>query len=86
VSGTVNLTGLSIEKASSRKMLCFFFKSKDFQMLSAAVTHLVERLNLETLLKLKAEKSLICLVGIRRPTVSITEQQSMLFFENADNI
>jgi hypothetical protein len=37
----------------------------------AAVTHLVEGLSLETLLTLKVEKSLICLVGTRRPTGSL---------------
>jgi hypothetical protein len=43
-------------------------------MMFAAVTHLVEGLSLETLLTLKVEKSLICLVRARRPTVSIIEQ------------
>jgi hypothetical protein len=55
--------------------------SKDLQMLFAAVTHLVEELSLETLLALKLEKSLICLVGTRRPTASIIEQQSILFLK-----
>jgi hypothetical protein len=40
-------------------------------MLFAAVTNPVERLSLETLVTLNVEKSLICLVGTRRPTVSI---------------
>jgi hypothetical protein len=44
-------------------------------MLFAAVTRLVEGLSLETLLALKVEMSLISLVGTRRPTVSIIEQQ-----------
>jgi hypothetical protein len=43
-------------------------------MLFAAVTHLVEGLSLETLLTLQVEKSLICLVGTRRLTVSIIKQ------------
>jgi hypothetical protein len=43
-------------------------------MLFAAVTHLVEGLSHETLLMLNVEKSLICLVGTQRPTVSIIEQ------------
>jgi hypothetical protein len=43
------------------------------QMLLAAVTSLVERLNLETLLALKVENSLIYLVGTGGPTVSIRE-------------
>jgi hypothetical protein len=51
-------------------------------MLFAAVTHLAEDLTLETLLPLKVEKSLICLVGTRRPTVTITEQQSIFVLEN----
>jgi hypothetical protein len=50
-------------------------------MLFAAVTHLVEGVSLETLLTLKVEKSLICLVGTRRPTVSIIEQYSILFLK-----
>jgi hypothetical protein len=50
-------------------------------MVFAAVTHLVEGLSLETLLTLKVEKSLICLVGTRRPTVSIIEQHSILFLK-----
>jgi hypothetical protein len=36
---------------------------------------------LETLLTLKVEKSLIWLVGTRRPTVFITEQQSILYLK-----
>jgi hypothetical protein len=40
-------------------------------MLFAAATHLVKRLSLDTLLTLKVEMSLICLVGTRRPAVSI---------------
>jgi hypothetical protein len=50
-------------------------------MLFAAVTHLVEGLSLETLLALKVGKFLICLVGTRRPTVSIMEQQSIVFLK-----
>jgi hypothetical protein len=47
----------------------------------AAVTHLVEGLSLEALLTLKVETSLICLVGTRKPTVSIIEQQLILFLK-----
>jgi hypothetical protein len=47
----------------------------------AAVKQLVERLSLETLLTLKVEKSLICLVGTRRPTTYIIEQQSVSFLK-----
>jgi hypothetical protein len=51
-------------------MLCLLKTSRDLQILFAAVTHLAEGLSLETLLTLKVEKSLICLVGTRRPTVN----------------
>jgi hypothetical protein len=50
-------------------------------MLFASMTFLVEGLSLETLLTLKMENSLICLVGTRSPTVSITEQQLILFLK-----
>jgi hypothetical protein len=62
-------------------MVCLLKTSSDLQMLSAAVTHLVEGLSLEILLTLKVEKSLICLVGTWRPTVSITEQHSIMFLK-----
>jgi hypothetical protein len=52
----------------------FIEKVKILEMLFAAVTHIVEGLNLETLLTLRVEKYLICLVGRRGPTLSITEQ------------
>jgi hypothetical protein len=48
-------------------------------MLFAPVTNLLEGLSIETLLTLNVEKSLICLVGTRRPTLSIIEQQSISF-------
>jgi hypothetical protein len=44
----------------------------------AAVAHPVEGLTVEALLKLKVEKSVICLVATRRLTVFITEEQSIL--------
>jgi hypothetical protein len=50
-------------------------------MLLAAVVHLDEGQSLETLLTLKVEKSLICLVVTLRPTVSVIEQQLILFLE-----
>jgi hypothetical protein len=50
-------------------------------MLFAAVTHLVEGLGFETLLTLKVEMSQICLVGTRRPTISIIERESVLFLK-----
>jgi hypothetical protein len=52
-------------------------------MLFAAMTHLVKGLSVETLLKLKVEKSVICLVGTRRQTMSIIEQQSILFLKTS---
>jgi hypothetical protein len=50
-------------------------------MLFAAITHLLEGLSLDTFFTLKVEKSLICFVGICKPTVSITEQQLILFLK-----
>jgi hypothetical protein len=58
---------------SSIEMLCLLKTSRDLQMWFAAVTHLVEELNLETLLTVKVEKSLIYSVGTRRPAASIIE-------------
>jgi hypothetical protein len=54
-------------------------------MLFAAVKHLVEGQSLESLLTLKVEKSLICLNGTWRLTVSIIEQQSILFLKTLRN-
>jgi hypothetical protein len=48
-------------------------------MLFAPVAHLLKGLSLETLLTLKVERSLICLVGTQRPTVSIREQVNNVF-------
>jgi hypothetical protein len=48
-------------------------------MLFAALTHLNEVLSLETPLAVNVEKYLMCLVGTRRPTVFIKEQQSIFF-------
>jgi hypothetical protein len=62
-------------------MLCLLKTSRDLQMLFAAVTRLVEELSLETLLMLKVKKSLICLVDIRRQTIFIIEQQSILLLK-----
>jgi hypothetical protein len=70
-----------MENVSSREMICLLKTSRDLQTLFAAVTRLVEGLSLKTLLALKVEKSLICLGGTRRPTVSIIEQESILFFK-----
>jgi hypothetical protein len=50
-------------------------------MLFAAVTYPVEGLNLETLLTLKVERSLIGLEGTRRPRVSVIDQQSTMFLK-----
>jgi hypothetical protein len=59
---------------SSVEMLYLLKTSRDLHMLFAAMTHLIEGLSLESLLTLKVEKSLICLVGTRTPAGSITEQ------------
>jgi hypothetical protein len=48
-------------------------------MLVAAVAYIFQGLALDALFKLRAEKFLICLVGIGRPTVSKIEQRFMLF-------
>jgi hypothetical protein len=61
------------------EMLYLLKTFRDLQMLFAAVTHRVEGLSLETLLTLRVEKALICVVGTRRPTVCIIEQQLILF-------
>jgi hypothetical protein len=56
-------------------------------MLFATVTHLAEGLSLETLLALQVEKSLICLVGTRRPTVCTlrVEQKLILLVKFISN-
>jgi hypothetical protein len=77
----MNLTRLNKGKVSSRDKECLFKTFRDLQMLFAPVTRLAEGLSLETLLTLKVEKSIICLVGTRRPTVSVNEKQSMLFLK-----
>jgi uncharacterized protein (UPF0254 family) len=43
-------------------------------MLFAAVAHRFEGESLETLMTLKVEKSVICIVSTRTPTVSVLEQ------------
>jgi hypothetical protein len=50
-------------------------------MLFAALMHLDEGLSLDTPLAINVEKSLMCLVGTRRPTVFIMEQKSILFLK-----
>jgi hypothetical protein len=47
----------------------------------AALAHLAEGLCLRALLTLKAEKSLICLVGTRIPTVSMIAGQFILLLK-----
>jgi hypothetical protein len=76
----MNSVGLSKGKIL-KEILCLLKMFRDFKMLFPAVTHLVEGISLEILLTLKSEKSLTCLVDTRRPTVSITEQQSVLFLK-----
>jgi hypothetical protein len=70
-----------METVSSREMLCLLKTIRDLQILLAALTDLPEGLSLETLLTSEVEKSLICLVGARRPTGSIIEQQSFMFLK-----
>jgi hypothetical protein len=70
-----------MEKVSYREILFLLKMSRDLQMLFAAITHLVEGLSLETFFTLKVEKSLICFAGIYRPTLSIIEQQLILFLK-----
>jgi hypothetical protein len=70
-----------MENVSFREILFFLKMSKDLQMMFSAITHIVEGLNLEKFLTLKVEKSLICLAGIGKPTVSIIEQQLILFLK-----
>jgi hypothetical protein len=62
-------------------MLCLLKTSRDLQMFFASMTHLVEGLSLETLLTLKVEQSLICLMDARKPTVSIIDKQPILFLK-----
>jgi hypothetical protein len=50
-------------------------------MLFAAMTHLAEGLRLNALLMLKAEISLICLVGTRIPTVFMMEVKFILLLK-----
>jgi hypothetical protein len=61
---------------SSRETHCLL---KISTFLFAALTHLNEGLSLEKPLAVNVEKYLMCLVGTRRPTVFIKEQQSILF-------
>jgi hypothetical protein len=52
--------------------------SKNLHMLFATMMHLPEGLCLNALLTLKAGNYLICLVGTRKPTVSMMEWQLIL--------
>jgi hypothetical protein len=70
-----------MEKVFFREILFLLKMSRNLQMLFAAITHLVEGLSLETFFTLKVEKSLICFIGICKPTVSIIEQQLILFLK-----
>jgi hypothetical protein len=47
--------------------------SKNLQISFVAMTHLAEGLFFNALLTLKVENYLMCLVGARIPTVSMTE-------------
>jgi hypothetical protein len=70
-----------MEKIYFREILFLLKMSRDLQMLFAAITRLVEGLSLETFWTLKMEKSLICFAGTCKPTVSIIEQQLILFLK-----
>jgi hypothetical protein len=61
--------------------VCSVKTSRDVQMTCASVTHLDVVLSLETLLILKVEKSLICLMGTPRATISLIERRLILFLE-----
>jgi hypothetical protein len=68
-------------KVSSREAVCLLKTSRDLQMLFAAMAHFDKGLTLETLLTLRVEKSLICLVDTRRPTASIIEETFILILK-----
>jgi hypothetical protein len=70
-----------MKKVYSREILFLLKMSRDLQVLFAAITHLVEGPSLETFFTLKVEKSRICFAGICKPTVSIIEQQLILFLK-----
>jgi hypothetical protein len=69
---------LKREKVSSRETMSLLKMSRNLQMLFAVVMHLDGRLRFETLLPLKTDEFLICLVGTWKPTASITEHQLIL--------
>jgi hypothetical protein len=58
--------------------MLFYEKSKYLQTSLAAMTRLAEGLCFNTMLTMKVENSLICLVGTRIPTVSKMEGQFIL--------
>jgi hypothetical protein len=62
---------------SAGEMVCSLKTFRYLQIVFAAVTHLDERLSLETLVTLK-QKPLICLAHTRPPTTSVTEQLLIL--------
>jgi hypothetical protein len=53
-------------------------------MLFAAVKHSVEGLSREAMLMLRVKKYLICLAGTGTTTVSIMEEQSILFLKKVN--
>jgi hypothetical protein len=60
-------------------MIYLLKTSGDVQMLFAAVTHLLDRLSLQTVLTVltvKVEKSAMCFVSTRRPEVSVIGDNS----------
>jgi hypothetical protein len=75
----VTLVGRIKQRRMYPQEICYLYlkKSRHLQMPFATLTRLFEGLSLDTLLTLKVEKSSICSVATRRPTVSITEQKSL---------
>jgi hypothetical protein len=70
-----------VENISFREILFLLKMSRHLHLLFATITHAVEGLNLETFFTLKVEKSLIFFAGICKPTVSIIEQELILFLK-----
>jgi hypothetical protein len=74
----VSLSWIKHKKYILKEGVMFIEKSSDTQLLFANVMHLVEKLSFDILLTLTVEKSLICLVGIQEPTVSLIERELRL--------
>jgi hypothetical protein len=77
----VNSVGLNKGKSIEKGDSIFIDNIQRFADAVAVLTQLVEMLSLETLLTVKMKKSQIYLMGTRRTTVSIIEQQQILFLK-----